>query len=156
MDTAQSDKVLSKMDTVGACLSFACAVHCIAMPFVITILALIGLGMLTHHGIDTVMFVVTITLATLSLCWGMYIHRRIRVLFFLVAAITLFYLGGFSIHGKHEALYVAFGGCCLALGHVVNRRLCRSCVDCCEHENHQKTASSLHQPPQLEKSAGKV
>lgn len=133
--TEQADKVLSKMDTVGTCLSLACAAHCIAMPFVITVLPLLGLGVLAHSSFETYMFIITISLAAASLCWGTFIHREIRVLLFLAAAIILFCLGGFSLHDSREATFVAFGGVCLALGHLVNRRLCRSCVHCCSHES---------------------
>lgn len=134
MEAQRADKFLGKMDTVGACLSLACAAHCIAMPLIITILPLLGLGVFAHSEFETVMFTVTISLAIASLCWGTMIHRNFRVLFFIAAALILFYLGGFSIHDQSEAWLVGFGGVCLALGHLMNRRLCKSCTHCCEHE----------------------
>jgi hypothetical protein len=134
MEAARSDKIIGKLDAVGACLSFACAVHCMLMPFIITLLPLIGLDILTHGSFDKIMFITTLSLASASLCWGTFIHRERRILFFVVAAMILFYLGGFSVHSKHEALLVGFGGLCLAVGHFLNRRLCKSCAHCCSHE----------------------
>ncbi|MBN8548058.1 MAG: MerC domain-containing protein [Deltaproteobacteria bacterium] len=128
-------KIHGRLDKIGACLSFACAIHCIAMPFIITVLPLLGLGILAHSSFETFMFIITISLATASLCWGTYIHRETRVLLFLAAAILLFYIGGFTTHSEHEAVLVGFGGVCLAVGHFINLRLCKSCRDCCEHEH---------------------
>lgn len=141
MDIARSDKVLSKLDTVGACLSFACAIHCIAMPLVITVLPLLGLGILAHSKFETFMFITTISLASASLCWGTMIHKETRILLFVAAAIILFFLGGFSVHGQKEAIFVGTGGLCLAVGHYINRRLCKSCVHCC-NEDHSNTSDA--------------
>lgn len=134
-DDRRLARVHEKLDTVGACLSFACAIHCVAMPFVITILPLLGLGVLAHSEFDTIMFITTISLASASLCWGTFVHRETRILFLLAAAILLFYVGGFHAHDTREAVFVGFGGFCLALGHFINRRLCKSCRHCCEHEH---------------------
>lgn len=128
-------KIHGKLDTVGACLSLACAIHCIAMPFVITLLPLLGLGILAHSSFETFMFITTISLASASLCWGTFVHRETRILLFVAAAVMLFYMGGFTAHSKHEALFVGFGGLCLAIGHFINIRLCKSCRHCCEHEH---------------------
>ena len=37
------------VDTIGAFLSFSCAIHCVAMPLLVTILPLLGLGFLASE-----------------------------------------------------------------------------------------------------------
>ena len=126
------NSALSKIDTVGACLSFACAIHCMAMPFIITALPLLGLGALGHSSVEMVLFTVTIGLASISLCWGTRVHKQWKVLCLLAAALILFWLAGFGAHSPEEGLLVGFGGLCLAAGHLLNRKLCRSCHHCCD------------------------
>ncbi len=121
---------LDKLDTIGACVSFACAIHCVAMPFLLTLLPLLGLGVLAHSVVDSALFTITIGLAAISLCWGMRVHRRWQILSLLVAALILFWMAGFSAHDTDEAILVGIGGVCLAVGHLLNRKLCRSCVHC--------------------------
>ena len=140
MASDRATRIHGKLDKVGACLSFACAIHCIAMPFLITLLPLLGLGILAHSSFETFMFITTISLASASLCWGTYVHRETRVLLFVAAAVILFYIGGFSAHSTHEAVYVGFGGLCLAVGHYINLKLCKSCRHCCEHEHAEEVA----------------
>ncbi|MBX7143478.1 MAG: MerC domain-containing protein [Oligoflexia bacterium] len=127
----ESENVSASLDTVGACLSFACAVHCILMPFVLTILPLLGLSALSHHLFDIVMFSITVSLATLSLCWGVRVHKRREILLLVALGVLLFYLGGFHAESVKDAIFVGLGGLCLVAGHLLNRRLCRSCKTCC-------------------------
>lgn len=127
----ETEKVPSSLDAVGACLSFACAVHCILMPFVITLLPLIGLSALSHDIFDIVMFSVTVSLATLSLCWGVRIHKRHELLLLVALGVFLFYLGGFHAETVKDGIFVGLGGLCLVAGHLLNRKLCRSCKTCC-------------------------
>ena len=133
MPAINTEKVFARIDKVGACLSLACAMHCILMPFVLTLLPLLGLGLLAHSKFEIGMFIATVTLASASLCWGTTKHKESRILLFVVAAVVLFYLAGFSAHDRQESIYVAIGGICLAAGHIINRRLCNSCKECCKH-----------------------
>ena len=57
-------------DTTGACLSVACAVHCLAMPLLVAVLPLIGLGFLANESAELVLILVAIGLAVGSLAWG--------------------------------------------------------------------------------------
>lgn len=134
MGNENSQAIHSKLDTLGACLSFACAVHCLAVPFLITLLPLIGLGFMADHAFEAVMLVVAVGLATASLCWGTRVHKKSKVLLFLAAAAILFAVGFFAFGGLHHWLFIAFGGTCLAAGHIVNRRLCRTCSHCSHND----------------------
>ena len=130
MGAENSQAIHSKLDSFGACVSFACAVHCIAVPFVITLLPLIGLGFMADHNFEAGMLVFAVILAAASLCWGTRVHKKSKVLLFLLAAGILFAVGFFAFEGLKHWLFIAFGGSCLATGHIVNRRLCRSCAHC--------------------------
>lgn len=111
-------------------MSFACALHCLFLPVLITVLPLLGFGYLVSHEFDVVMLAVTLGVASLSLGWGVRIHKNRKVFILLGAAIL-----SFSAAMMHEELashagFFALGGFFLVIGHILNRRLCKSCRDC--------------------------
>ena len=133
MNTKISAKTHSHLDTVGACVSFACAVHCIALPLVITLLPLLGLGFLAGHAFESAMLIISVSLATASLCWGSSIHGNRQILLFLLAAILLFSIGFFMFEGTNHWVLIGLGGFCLMTGHILNRRMCHACGHCKTH-----------------------
>lgn len=131
MDTPVTQDLHSRIDRIGAMVSLACAIHCIALPFVITVLPFIGLGLLADHTFEIVMISIAGTLAVVSLCWGSKVHGQKRLLFFVAVALLLFVAGHIFFSGLHKAILVSLGGASLAIGHVINLKLCRSCKRCC-------------------------
>jgi hypothetical protein len=128
----ESKKTVATLDRVGACISFACALHCILLPFVITALPLIGLGIVASSQFEVAIIGLSITLATASFCWGSRIHGKRRTLLFLLAALLLFFVGH-DLDGSMHWIVMSLGGVSLAAGHLINRRLCRSCEQCHDH-----------------------
>lgn len=130
-ESADVRKILvDKADRFGACVSLVCAVHCMALPFVITTLPLLGIGFLAHHWFEIAMLVFSVTLACASLCWGSRIHGQRRILLLPALALMLFISGHLIPTGIEESALVTLGALCIAAGHLLNRRLCRSCHHC--------------------------
>lgn len=127
-----SKRVLSILDRVGACASTACAVHCLLLPFLITALPFVGLGVLASSTFELSMIGFAITLATLSFCWGSRLHGEWRTLLFVLSAAALF-LFAHEVEGPLHWVVMAIGGAALATGHFVNRKLCNSCKQCEAH-----------------------
>ena len=123
---------LAMLDRVGACVSAACALHCLLMPVVITFLPLIGIGFLAEGTFESVMIGVALAIASLSLAWGIRVHGR-RDLILLIPAAALLFGYGHLFSGDAHWVLMALGGCALAIGHFVNRRLCKTCPDCRGH-----------------------
>lgn len=124
-------RTLERLDQIGTIISSACAVHCLAMPLVLTMLPFLGLGFLAHGAFDVVMITVAMSLALMSLCWGYRIHKSLKTFLFLIAAATFFFVGH-EFEGNHlHWLLMTLGGLSLAGGHLLNRKLCKSCQDCC-------------------------
>jgi MerC mercury resistance protein len=129
-----------RLDALGAFLSFACAVHCMVMPVVATVLPLIGLSFLQNSYFELISVGTCLTLAGLSLAWGFTTHRRWLAIgvfscaaAMLIAARTLW--GECSccseeINWPQLALAVG-GGVLLGTSHLINRRLCRCTAGCC-------------------------
>jgi len=134
MIKASQSSTLSVVDRVGATVSFACAVHCVAMPFLLSVLPLLGLSVIAHETFERCMLVVALVFAVTSSCWGLRIHRsgKIAALFFIAIALL-----GFSrvCAGITHGLVLGLGGLTLSAGHFLNHHLCRSCSSC-DHHGH--------------------
>jgi hypothetical protein len=123
--------VHDKVDALGAGLSFLCAIHCLLMPFIIGILPLIGLGFLAEHTAEEVFVGCSVLLALCSLCWGFKKHGKLHGIIVLAIAIGLLVSGLYIAH-DHSVFLVA-GATCIALAHLVNKRLCHTCKSCESH-----------------------
>ena len=118
------------VDTTGACLSVACAVHCLSMPLLITVLPLIGLGFLANERAEVVLITGAIGLAIGSLAWGVRHHRRWRALLVLIVAVAFIATARTAVEGTFEVVFYSIGGVLLASAHLVNRHLCKTCPAC--------------------------
>ncbi|WP_243042327.1 MerC domain-containing protein [Dyella sedimenti] len=115
----------SLADRLGATASFLCAIHCAALPFVLALLPVLGLGFLADHGFERgfVMFAGALAVATLV---SAYRHHRqplplllaLPGLVLLIAGVT--FAENYSI-ALHSVL-VTCGGLLVASAHFVNLR----------------------------------
>ena len=120
----------SAVDNIGACLSFACAIHCMAVPLLITVLPLVGLGFILGESAELVMVVAAGGLAAGSLTWGYRHHRNWRVFLILGGALMLIFIARLGVSEKAEIVFMVLGGLLLTGAHLVNRHLCRTCQHC--------------------------
>jgi hypothetical protein len=123
----------NRLDRLGAGASLVCAAHCAAMPLLIGLLPLVGLGFLAEERTEWALVGLSIGIGSLSLIPSFARkHRQWRplLLFACGASLIIFVKmlaeGGSSL----EASVMAIGALLIACGHLVNRRLCRSCADC--------------------------
>ena len=118
------------VDNTGACLSFACAIHCMAMPLLVTILPLIGLGFLANERAELFLIAGAIGLAIGSLAWGVRHHRSWRALLILIVALAFIATSRTAVEGTFEVVFYSIGGILIASAHLVNRHLCKTCPVC--------------------------
>ena len=117
-------------DTTGACLSVACAIHCLSMPLLIAVLPLIGLGFFATERAELVLITGAIGLAIASLAWGVRLHRSWRALLILIVALAFIATSRTAVEGAFEVVFYSIGGVLLASAHLVNRHLCKTCPAC--------------------------
>ncbi|MDE3001287.1 MAG: MerC domain-containing protein [Gemmatimonadota bacterium] len=118
-----------RVDNVGAVLSFACAIHCVAMPLLVTVLPLLGLGILASERAESVI-IGAVALAMGSVVWGVRHHRRWRAFLILIVAVAFIVVAHVATEGVFEVVLHATGGLLLATAHLLNRHLCRTCPAC--------------------------
>jgi MerC mercury resistance protein len=107
-----------------------CAVHCLTVPFLVTVLPLAGVGVFLGGSLEILFIVASVVLATGSVCWGFRRHRRWRIFIVLGAALTMIAVGRFLASEPYELVFVLMGAMVLAAGHLLNRYLCLTCVVC--------------------------
>lgn len=110
-------------DRVGATASFLCAIHCALLPFVLTVLPLLGLGFLAGHRFERGFVMFAGTLALFALVGGYRRHRRPLPLLLAIPGLGLLLLGvtwatEYSI--VVHTVMVTCGGLLVASAHFVN------------------------------------
>ena len=122
-----------KLDKAGATASFLCAIHCALMPFVVTMLPLLGLSFLASEPVEWALLLSSATLGTLSLCAGFKQHRSRRAFAVLGIALALL-VAGRMFHEHHLGwwgpVFMVLGGLTMMGAHGFNQWLCRSCRKC--------------------------
>jgi hypothetical protein len=121
---------ISKIDRLGAGVSFICAIHCAIVPFAATVLPLLGFGFLADERIERTVLIASIALASASICWGIRVHRQHRILLLFGAALCLILVGKTFARDKLEIALVVPGAILFVCGHGLNRRLSRHCGKC--------------------------
>jgi MerC mercury resistance protein len=126
----------TRIDLVGTCVSLVCAVHCLTVPLLVTVLPVAGVGVVLGGSLEILFSVASVVLATVSLCWGFRRHRRWRVFVVLGAALTMLAVGRFLASEPYELIFVFMGALVLAAGHLLNRYLCLTCIVCEDEPAH--------------------
>jgi MerC mercury resistance protein len=122
------------LDSFGTTISIACAIQCILFPLLIGVLPLVGLSFLAGDGVEKIFLLTSITLALASFYFGARYHKHLYILLFLVGGMALIVTGRVWVDTNFEIPFVVSGTLILAAGHVLNRRLCRLCATCTEHQ----------------------
>jgi len=119
---------LARVDRIGAVVSIACAVHCLAAPFVLLAFASVGGLDEAHDTLHALLVLGSILLGMFSFGRGYRQHGQARVIVLLVPATVLLLLGQFSAEGVLETTLTVAGALLLATGHWLNYRWCDACA----------------------------
>jgi hypothetical protein len=120
----------ARLDLMGTCVSLMCALHCLTVPLLVTVLPLAGAGVFLGGSLEVLFIAASVALATGSLCWGFRRHRRWQMFIVLGAALTIIGVGRFLARESFELVFVVMGAAVLAGGHLLNRYLCLTCRVC--------------------------
>lgn len=117
-------------DFAGFLASMICAIHCAALPFVLTIGALSNLAWLEHGLFEVIFITLSIIIASWSLLRGYVLHHRsLRALFIAAAGFSVIIASRF-VEGDWEHWLTMAGGIIIAIAHTVNWRLLAQCKAC--------------------------
>jgi MerC mercury resistance protein len=120
----------ARLDLVSTCVSLMCALHCLTVPLLVTVLPLAGAGVFLGGSLEVLFLAASVALATGSLCWGFRRHRRWQMFIVLGVALMMIAVGRFLARESFELVFVVMGAAVLAGGHLLNRYLCLTCRVC--------------------------
>lgn len=129
MIKATNKKTLLKsgrLDQFGITASIACAIHCAALPFLITLLPLWGLSFLAHSWVEFSMIGLSLLIGTWSLARSYPKHKSIIPILVLILGFMLIGTGHYGLH-LLEAILIPLGGFTIALAHLINWKYARKC-----------------------------
>jgi hypothetical protein len=113
------------LDRAGMWASALCAIHCIALPMLVTISAFSGLVFLDDPRVENVIITATILLGTCSLFPSYFKHhRKIFPMLILLFGFFLIGLSRFMVH-VNEPVLVSAGAALVASAHLLNYRICK-------------------------------
>jgi hypothetical protein len=129
-----SNTFLRLADRFGCSLSVACALHCLAMPLVVTLLSITPLA----EEIELPMIVVALVVAAVTFSAGFVRNTAFVPLALFLVAGPLMITSRCVRHAWAETGLLVAGAVLLGIGHVVNLRrghLCSAASTCSEGSN---------------------
>jgi hypothetical protein len=143
----------TKLDRTGSIVSFACAIHCAALPLCVTFLPMLGLSFMADRWFEVLMLLASGLMATASGCFGYEVHKKLWVPMLFQASVALLIVG-VAMHSHHDHdhehgwelrdFLMPAGGIVLCFTHILNTKLCRSCKGCHHGGTNGHTAEEEH------------
>lgn len=114
-------------DFLGFMASMLCAIHCAALPLILTFSALSGLAFLGNHMVEFVFLIISTIIAIWSFIPSYRKHYNKKPL--KIAAVGFLFLIGsrFLPHGFMEHFITAIGGIIVAIAHYLNWKSIKKC-----------------------------
>ena len=135
----ENSEYSGRLDRIGVLLSWACFVHCIALPFALAALPLSAASLLGGEQVEWIVLGVTAAIGLFALVPSYFrYHRNITSLTLFAAGLALIIaadpLFDESLAGR--AVLLAIGASGITGAHLLNRRLCRGCTACAAGHHH--------------------
>ncbi|MDQ4123142.1 MAG: MerC domain-containing protein [Acidobacteriota bacterium] len=134
-------KVSTKIDNLGAAMSWICAAHCVFLPLGASFLPLVGLSFFTDEKVEWLLLAASLLIAALSLLPAYFRqHKKIHTLVFFASGVSLVIIAHhvFEDAPIYQIPFVVFGAGLITAAHLLNRHLCRCCAVCKSHQQDQK------------------
>lgn len=118
------------LDFVGFSASMLCAIHCAALPFLLTLAPLAGLQFLENPWIEYSFILLSLVIASNALVHGYRRHHQ-RSLALMVAFVGfgLIVLGRVLAFEWTEILFTSLGGVAIAVAHLINWRFIQAAAE---------------------------
>jgi membrane protease YdiL (CAAX protease family) len=137
----------NNLDFWGFLASFACALHCAAVPIILLFGTLGSFSWLADHRVELIFIAISIILAYWSL-WNSYQkhHQNYRAIRIAGFGFGFLVVSRLVPHAIGDIL-VVIGGLLIAYAHYVNWKLLRQCKHC----GHKKNLNKI-KTPQIKKN----
>lgn len=142
MQTVRNNKMIKsirhnialKLDSIGFIASTVCAIHCMAMPFVILFLTLYGLQFIANPIFEITFVSVSMAIGVFTFRHGYFKHHKKIYPFIIFAGGLIIIAAGHFLHDHNHSEIEGFsdylflmisplGALLIGLGHYLNRKL---------------------------------
>lgn len=111
---------LNQLDTLGASLSFACALHCALQPLLLAMLPVFGLGFLLDERLETIFLAGAIVLAGATVISGWRHHRQPQALPVMAVAAVIIVISRVPAFEAFEMPLAVSGALGIMASHLLN------------------------------------
>lgn len=113
------------LDFAGVLASFICAIHCIAVPLILS-LGVVNSGHWVHnHTFDIVVIVIGVIIASLSLLSDYKKHQSYFPILCIVIGFSFLAVGLKFEHSIYHMIWSVVGSCFVMTAHITNWKLSR-------------------------------
>jgi hypothetical protein len=123
----------NKLERIGFWLSLACAIHCLAMPLIITILPFVGNTFLADHQAEFWVLGSSWILAGVLLYKDFRKHKNHIPLLLLAGSIAVKMVEVWILGESYEQILAPIGGVIIAIAYYFNWKYNAQCT--CGHEH---------------------
>lgn len=127
-----------KLDSIGFIASTICAIHCMAMPFILLLLTLYGLEFIANPIFEITFIATSVAIGVFTFRHGYFNHHKKAYPFLIFICGLVLIIGGHfihdhnqsEIHGNNDYLLLMIspiGAFLIGLGHFINRKLSKIC-----------------------------
>lgn len=118
--------VQPSLDATGMWASAICAVHCIAVPVLLSFTAFGSLAFFENESIEYTILSFSIALGFTSLLLSYFRHHKKKnALYVLTTGFILIGIGRFTTFAFLEIILTSVGALTIAAAHFLNMKLCR-------------------------------
>lgn len=111
-------KSFQLLSSLGFSLSLLCAIHCMAMPFLIAFAPFFG--SFISHTAETYILIASAGLGAYVFVSNYQQHGNFLPISLLVLSLLLSFAGLVLFHDKWEVPFMASGGFCMAIAYYIN------------------------------------
>jgi MerC mercury resistance protein len=129
-------KIQINWDAMGVITSVACAIHCAALPLLLSSLPLFGINIINNIYFEAGMILLAFIIGFVALSHGFRRHHH-RMTPLLLFSVGLVFLVGKEFLADYETLLLVPAVVCILSAHFLNYRYCRKAAHChvtdCDH-----------------------
>lgn len=119
------------LDSIGFSASFICAIHCAALPILLTTISSAKLGILTNPLFEISMILISIIVGLSSLLPSYKIHKKMSPIALLFVGFLFIFSGHFLVSENLEPVVTPLGAFTVAFSHLINWKLAKHNDNCC-------------------------
>lgn len=115
------------LDFLGFSASMLCALHCLSLPFLLSIGTMGSLNWLDNFGVELFFIVLSFIIASWSLGQSYFAqHRNFKALSVVILGFVLILISRF-VADSSEVIFTTLGGSLVAAAHFINWKLSKTC-----------------------------